>query len=351
VLASAAGAGLSLALAACSEDGDSAPPVSEPTAASGQPTAPAPVAPSSLRWQQIASANAAPMARKDHALAYDAEAGIVYLFGGRAAGAPLNDLWRFQLDTRQWTRLEAAGGPPARFGHNTAFDPVRHQLVVFGGQAGATFFDDVWGYTASQGWVRLGNMTGPSARYGAGGALDPASGSFYVTHGFTSQGRFDDTWRFALAQPGWSNASPSGAKPLARCLLRAVWDGSEQALLLFGGQSNSSPFHNDFWRLTPGGQWTEVRADPRPSARNLYAADYDGAANRLLLFGGRTQAGNADDLWSFSNGAWSRLDAGSGPAARNSHDAVYLPDRQALAVFGGSTDQGEQNDLWLLETA
>jgi hypothetical protein len=279
---------------------------------------------------------------------------VAYVFGGRAGSTTFNDLWALDLRSNAWTKVDAPAAPPSRFGHNAVFDAPRKRLVVFGGQAGSTFFNDVWGFGLGSGWRQLPTQMGPSPRYGAGGALDGASGAFYVTHGFTSSGRFDDTWRLALAEPAWSSASPSGAKPLARCLLRAVWDANANALLLFGGQSNSAPYHNDFWRLQPGGAWAEIKADPRPSARHLYAADFDSEGKRLLLFGGRAQSGNLDDLWAFDSaaGAWSHLEAeGEKPSARNSHDAVLLADQKAFLVFGGAGEAGELADAWLLESA
>jgi hypothetical protein len=354
-LAALAGGGAALLLAACGDDSDdTATPVAPPSTTSAGEQAPQ-SQPStnqgSLTWRRLAPSGNGPVVRKDHSLAYDAEAGIAYVFGGRAAsGGVFNDLWALDLRSNVWNRVDTAGGPPARFGHNAIFDSPRRRLIVFGGQAGSTFYNDVWAFSRDDGWRQLTPQMGPAPRYGAGGALDAASGVFYVTHGFTSSGRFDDTWRLALAESSWSSASPGGAKPLARCLLRAVWDGNANALLLFGGQSNSAPYHNDFWRLQ-GGAWTEIKADPRPSARHLYAADFDSAAKRLLLFGGRASSGHLNDLWAFDGSAWSQLEvAGEAPPPRSSHDAVFLADQRAFLIFGGAGEAEELADAWLLES-
>jgi hypothetical protein len=288
-------------------------------------------------------------------MAYDAAARKLYLHGGRSGGQARDDLWFYDVASGEWRSLSPRGdGPSPRFGHNAAFDPDRRRLVIFGGQAGSSFFSDVWTYeTDANSWLRLVE-DGPAPRYGAGGALDAEAGTFYVSHGFTFQGRFDDTWALPLSESRWRDVSPSAGRPLKRCLLRSVWDPMAGAMLLFGGQSNSAPYHNDFWRFDPAsGAWEEITADPRPSARHFYAADFDVAGGRLIVFGGQTAAGPADDLWAFSTGegGWAKLSLPSGPSARNGHDAVYIPDRRSLLVFGGAGPSGDVDDLWELGLA
>jgi hypothetical protein len=133
--------------------------------------------------------------------------------------------------------------------------------------------------------------------------------------------------------------------------LRTVWEPTTKSLLLFGGQSNSAPYHDDLWRFDTGSlTWREVTSQPRPSARHFYAADYDTRGQRLIVLGGSTQAGSVADAWAFSTAtdSWSELGASGGPAARNGHEAVYLPDRQSMLVFGGRTEAGEAADVWEL---
>jgi N-acetylneuraminic acid mutarotase len=50
-------------------------------------------------------------------------AGGLYLFGGEFSSPKqgtfyhYNDFWRLEPSTREWTKLETKGGPPARSGH------------------------------------------------------------------------------------------------------------------------------------------------------------------------------------------------------------------------------------------
>lgn len=354
----AVGAGaLGLPLAACGDGERAVPEGSQPTAGitptpGAASTASSMIAPRG--WRKL-EGSGTPGARRDHALAVDSVAGRVYVHGGRASGTPKDDLWRFDVALGQWDRLTPSGeAPKARFGHNAAWDAAGKRLLVFGGQAGSTFFNDLWAYDpASNRWSVI-TQGGPAQRYGAGGAFDPVSGTFYVSHGFTSQGRFDDTWALALADGRWSDISPSQGRPLKRCLLRSVWEPGMKSMLLFGGQSNSAPYHDDFWRLdTTAGAWREVTAEPRPSARNFYAAAYDDSESRLLILGGATASGLSNDVWAFTTAAqtWSRLPADGGPSPRAGHDAVYVRERHSLLLFGGATTAGEQDDVWELGLA
>ncbi len=339
------GAGLAGAhLLGCGDDGG-AP---APTATTGAtPAAGATATPGAFGWRQPSTADPLPAARRDHSLVSDGER--LYLFAGRNP-EPLADLWRYDIAGNSWAGVDAPDGPPARFGHNAVWNKA--QMLVFGGQAGGAFFNDLWAFDLPTGsWNQLaGGESAPSARYGAGGALG-SEGRLLVTHGFTSQGRFDDTWQFTI--DGWADISAQGARPVERCLMRAVWDPTKERLLIFGGQTNATPFLGDLWALASG-SWREIAAEPKPSPRNFYAMAFADQAGQALLFGGRTEQGPANDLWLFDSAAeaWSQPSAGGeAPSARYGHDAAWVADSLSLFVFGGNDGNADLNDLWVLNTA
>ena len=100
-------------------------------------------------------------------------------------------------------------GPAARFGHEAAWvEDVG--LVVFAGQAGATFFNDLWAYDPdADAWTELpGSGDVPVSRYGTCAAVGP-DGRLWISHGFTSDGvRFSDTraYDFELGHLGRRDA-------------------------------------------------------------------------------------------------------------------------------------------------
>jgi uncharacterized protein (TIGR03437 family) len=311
---------------------------------------------SELAFSRVASGDPAPSGRIDGPLAYDAAGRLLLLFGGQD-NASRNDLWAFSLETQRWTELNPAGNrPPARFGHTTIFDPVRRRLVVFGGQAGG-FFSDVWAYdVAGNAWQQLApDNAGPSRRYGHSAIYDSARDRMVISHGFTDAGRFDDTWAFDLASGRWQNLSPSGTRPLRRCLHHAVYDARNQQMLLFGGcASGNGPCPlDDLWAFDlTRNQWTQRSSTPRPAARQWYAMAFDSRRQRLVLFGGSGGRGSLNDTWEYDPAAdaWAQLSPrGETPAARSRHEAAFVSETGATFFFGGRTDVGLTNELLALE--
>lgn len=101
-------------------------------------------------WTQLHPA-AHPSARASAAMATDGALGRPILFGGidrsaEAAGATVfGDTWSWVADT--WVRLQTAAAPSPRFDARMAYDPVRHQVVLFGGALNdSTDSDEVWVY-------------------------------------------------------------------------------------------------------------------------------------------------------------------------------------------------------------
>ena len=324
--------------AGCSNDNPIVRPPGSPTP-TGTGTASSP--PRVLAWKQISAKG--PAARKDHTLTANDSGTIAFLFGGRRGGAALADLWALDRSSNSWARIGDAG-PAPRFGHSATF--IDGHLVVFGGQGnGATFFDDSWAFDPVHGrWTKLGPAGKvPAARYGAGGCR--IGSSLTVTHGFTTTGRFDDTWALATK---WTDVSPpKAARPFRRCLHRTAYLPGLARMLLFGGQTDGTPFLGDTWLYDPNGPtWTEVKR-PGPTPRNLYAL---GATDKnAYLFGGATAAGPSNEIWKFNVTAWKRLQTpGKGPGPRSGAEGAVVAGPSML-VFGGTDGKTELADLWELE--
>jgi len=347
-MALTAGLGTAYLLGCGSED---PPRDGSPATTAGPSEGQSPAGTGRPTWSQVQPLGTIPPARRDHSLVIDSEGRMVFLFGGRAGSQQLDDLWAYDVAANTWTQLAPAGAfPPARFGHNAVFDAAGARMLVFGGQAGGSFFNDIWAYGVRDNSWRSLSASGPSPRYGAGGA--GVSGSLYLSHGFTDRGRFDDTWAFSLTNDQWTEVSPGqGGRPVKRCLMRIVDDPQRGRVLLYGGQTDGTPFLGDLWSYDIAARsWRELAAQG-PSARNLYSWVRRGDTSQLLLFGGRTPAGDSGELWSFEPGTdrWEQLNAeGMAPSARNGHDAVWLPARKAMFVFGGRDSDGDLSDSWEL---
>jgi N-acetylneuraminic acid mutarotase len=272
------------------------------------------------------------------------------LFGGRGNGT-LSDTWLFDLTVSDWREVITDVSPEARFGMGSAYDAARNRVLIFAGQDDG-FYNDVWAFDVeSETWSKLETTGGaPVARYGTSAVVDPQADSLIVSHGFAS-GRFDDTFALDLKTNTWQEISPD-VRPLKRCLHEAVFDVVSGQMILFGGCSSGfGPCpQGDTWSFDPIQQtWMELTAsDTRPSPRSnpSLVADPEGV---LWLFGGNTDGGRSNDLWSLdpTSASWTLYSAENTPSARSSHDAVWDSVNSRLIAFGGRDSSGALNDLWV----
>lgn len=308
-------------------------------------------------WARQRSEFAPPSAREDHTWTVAADGHDAWLFGGRDGGTVYDDLWAFSLGGNAWRRIPVSGeAPAARFGHEAAWVSGLG-LVVFGGQAGSTFFDDLWLFQpdpggASGSWRLLPPGGGaPTARYGSCSGMGP-DGRFWISHGFTSDGvRFADTLAYDVDAESWSDQAPATERPMERCL-HACWWTSDGRLALYGGQTTAVAALGDLWFLTPGvggastNSWSEAPGQA-PAARHLPAVARRGDAT--FVFGGRgTDRAPVGETWLAVDGApgFERFEtAGTEPAARSGATLIHdrLGDR--LLLFGGLGSEAF-DDLW-----
>jgi hypothetical protein len=112
-------------------------------------------------WRKVTSPNS-PLPRSGHAWCQGGNDKAVYLFGGEFSSPKqgtfyhYNDFWRLEPSTREWTKLDQKGGPPARSGHRmTAF---KNYIIIFGGFQDTSqqtkYLQDIWLYdTQTFKWI------------------------------------------------------------------------------------------------------------------------------------------------------------------------------------------------------
>jgi Galactose oxidase, central domain len=307
--------------------------------ASSSPTSQPPTAvPQARGWSEIVAANDGPPARYDHSAVLDPVRQQLVVFGGRDKQA-LGDTWIFDLATRRWREVPATG-PEPRFGHGAAYEAAHRRMLIVMGQ-GADFFNDVWAFDLDkESWTQLiandRSAISPRPRYGQSAALD-GQGRVLISHGFSDQGRFDDTWAFNLAAARWVNLTPaSGPKPLKRCLHELIYEATADRLLLFGGCSSGfGPCpQGDLWAFDlKTTTWTELMPNgAKPAARSNASLIYQSTSQTLFLFGGKTADGANAETWSYHIGKneWTHLEGQAPPA----HAAARPPAMmQKLGVF------------------
>jgi hypothetical protein len=221
-----------------------------------------------------------------------------------------------------------------------------------------------------------GYLPRPGVRYVIVDALS-RTGTFAAVNGLSyGPGQlwtiaYSDTDVVLIAQDQtWTRVFPDGAPPAARDGHTAVYDSTADRMIVFGGQTGGG-VQNDVWVLTKATganypAWVALApTGTPPAARTNATAMYDGATNRMIVFGGDDGAATPAafaDAWVLTNAnglggtpAWLPLAPASAPPARSGHGAAYDAANNRMMVFGGTTTPatcgGALADVWTLENA
>lgn len=274
-----------------------------------------------------------PGTRTQASAVYDASTNQMFMFAGQHAPTNIdfNDVWALKnvissTSNLNWVRLLVSGKAPSdRFGHTAVYNTSSDRMIVFGGGTGFP------GPCVSEVWL----LEHPNA---VGG------------------------------NPTWAQQTPSGTLPPVREGHVAVYDQTDNRMIVFGGTDCNGNYYNDLWILsnadgsTGTPEWTEVvPLGGGPSARSQATAIYDSTNNIMTVFGGYVGNKTAEaDVWTLSdaNGltgtpTWAKLAPdGKAPVARWGHTAVYDSANNRMVVEGGATGAGSvKNDTWILEDA
>jgi len=255
-----------------------------------------------------------PSPREGAAIAYDAAAGNMVLFGGSSTaplkgGSTLGDTWTW--DGANWTLQSPALSPPARAWSNMAYVPATKTLVMFGG---ANWPD--------------------------------------------SPGAFSDTWTWDGIAKTWKHEN-TAVHPSARASNQLVYDRANRNVVLYGGVTMNLTNLDDTWTWD-GMSWTQHFPAVSPEPRNGPSLAYDAGLQAVVLFGGAVGpccSNNRNDTWAWDGTNWKELSPAIGalPHARNAANMDYYPPLKSLLLFGGSTGAAGTNsvlgDTWLFALA
>jgi hypothetical protein len=249
-------------------------------------------------WTRIYALGALPPARYLHAAVLDPVRRQVIVFGGRIAGYPdgypLGDTWFLNLDGRgRWTRYDStAAAPAARLGPCAAYDPVGDRILLFGGfdEVTGTTYNDTWQLSLADPpkWSRLDLPSSPTARTVASMVYDSRRERLVLFGGRGSDGLpLHDTWVLPLADgAGWIPADTSGALPLGRWGAGSFYDPERDRVVVFMGTND--PCSYEYTQL---GDFWEMRSDdPAPALLAFSGADAHPGHVALTW---RVSAGNA----------------------------------------------------------
>ncbi len=251
--------------------------------------------------------------------AYDSRRDRLVFFSGSDAAynnRRLDEVVALNLDgTATGARLYPTGtAPPGRVNYSAVYDPVRDQVIVFGGT----------------------RRTGPSSSIGAS---------------------YDDAWALSLGSMTWAPLMPAGTAPPSRARHQAFYDPIGDRMVVFGGLHYESDYLvtplRDAWALSlgAGSAWEPLGADAPADGAGLL----DITRNRLLMFGAAEPG-----VWTLPlDGAssWAMLGIPGGPPPRSDMALAWDPIADRALLYGGQlggaliSGSASRGDAWALDFA
>jgi hypothetical protein len=320
----------------------------------------------SPRWRDI-SAGDGPAARAECAGAYVDRDRRVVIFGG-TGDSKLGDTWALSLRGKPaWAMIEPESGfPSGAVTPSTIFDPVRDQMILYGGETGSVSQGETWSLSLGESprWMQWTTNSGPGGRNAHTAVYDARRDRMLVFGGYRYAGgiNFNDLWSLSLGDRRWSRIDAAGERPSPRDGHTAVLDPVRDEMLVFGGwAAHSSSYYNDLYVLEMKDGYRWRRLDPPgggPDGRFQHSAFYDPASERMFIaggygvyIGGPHYGSYRHDVWALSLGddpSWANLylNDGSPDVAHSLYGSAYAFDavRNRLVFFGGAFPY--TGDVW-----
>lgn len=295
----------------------------------------APDASQTAGWQQV-HVHRSPSDRFATAFAFDPSRHELIVFGGLCPkGHDCDTTWAW--NGVGWHRIRSAVNPPDVDSASMAFDAKTRQLVLFGGDGPHGANGETW-ILGRDGWGRVHPTESPPPRFGAAMAYDARSNQLLLVDGCPDlvSGReppcFRDTWDWTGVS--WIQLHPRHQPPSVVSAAMA-YDPPTGQVVLFGGTLRSQADSSETW-CWQGTDWRQVRVAATPPPRDSTSMAYDPQIRGLVVFGGQGFLFVLNDTWAYAGGIWRRVAAIRHPTNRASAVLAYVPDDHGLLLFGGS---------------
>lgn len=269
-------------------------------------------------------------------LAYDESHG--YLLAMARQTEVSKNMVTFGLIDDEWVRLASNINVSET---TVTYDGARDEIIRFGGvQPNTNFYSSgpyVW--TGSE-WVvkTLPDNVRPSPRSRAAMAFDSVRNEVVLFGGENyNDGDLNDTWVWNGTT--WTEKTPDSSPPSLNWGTMA-FDAVRGKMVLFGGN-----YENDTWTWD-GTNWTKESPSPKPPSRESSSMAYDPIRQVIVL----CLSGSNGNLetWEWNGSNWTKKATTNDPGEREFHGVVYNPETSAIQLHNGEFPRNSERnaDSW-----
>ncbi|XP_065220593.1 leucine-zipper-like transcriptional regulator 1 isoform X1 [Planococcus citri] len=291
----------------------------------------------------------------------------IYVFGGDNGKTMLNDLIRFDVKDKSWSRAftNSFQVPPAPRYHHSA---VVHNtsMFIFGGYTGdihsnsnLTNKNDLYEYNIKIGqwikWIFIGKAPVPRSAHGAAVFDD----KLWIFAGYDGNARLNDMWTISLknrtmltltdqngeiCQGTWEKVDQLGECPPTCCNFPVAV--ARDCMFVFSGQSGAKITNSLFQFHFSTRFWTRISTDHilravPPSPTRRYGHTMVAYDRHLYVFGGAADHTLPNDLhcYDLDTNTWSIVQVTQNsyvPSGRLFHASAVVDG--AMYIFGGTID-------------
>lgn len=307
------------------------------------------------QWTQLTQTAAPSQRQSARFTAFDTANDRMVVFGGSlASGTLLNETHVFQCATATWTQITGGPTPSARYGNSLTYDPVRNEVLLFGGRLPNTVLNNETWVFRNNGWTQLTPLHAPAPRFLHSVVFDTARGVAVLFGGGLSA-TTSDTWEWNGID--WVQRATTIPSPFpARSNSAIAYDPVRQRTVVFGGRDPNGAWLQGTLEWD-GTVWTNVTpSGANPPGRAAAMMEYHAGLDRVVLYGGlagtASSAGSyLGDTWYWDGTSWTQVFPGVVPSPRASSGFVYDPLRERCLMFGGNQAGTHFNALWSFQSA
>jgi hypothetical protein len=232
-------------------------------------------------WTKITT-SVAPPARATAMMACDRKIRKLVLFGGVSGFALLSDTWLWDGASSTWTQAHPKTIPPGARAPILFTDPANGHVDMFGGNRGQFYSRDTFQWTGKD-WklLKLDEMKSPYPRMASVIAQDPIRKNVVLFGGISDNWVVQNTWTWDGSH--WTEQNPT-TQPPSLYFTTGSWNPILKEVVVFGGGSVAVD-QNTTWAWN-GSDWTQLSPLKKPAAREGLGTVWDPITRQFLVFDG-----------------------------------------------------------------